>query len=375
MKNYSVFGKLRWLVVLLALVCSCGSASGLPGTAYKLKVALKGLTATPEGKKLDAEVRALPFVTTQWNALENWDVRLQFADAEHKNLILVRDDGTEIAESAVTGAAYKLRSALGREITRHLLRELENPQPDPQCKIELRIIPVEADAAGKHWARDRQEPSSAFQQGDYARVEVRNVGTKDAYVSIFDLPSDGAIAPIWPDPASAPNRVLADGKWLPVALPGGEYILYEMTAPLGKEVLKAVATEERTNLARLVDPQGDVRVKAGANPVERWLLEQLQLEGSGGDASPPQHWATAAIRFEVLPAPSLYVLFGRQQRRRQSASSAVCGKRRAGDCGHVQKRRPDALQNRAGHRTDRQKRAPRDHSENAFLTGPADEAG
>jgi hypothetical protein len=73
--------------------------------------------------------------------------------------------------------------------------------------------------------------------GDYFKLRVRNTGARAAYVSILDLVSDGTIAALWPpEGVQEKSPIKAGSSWESPAI-------YQVTEPIGSEVLLAIATE------------------------------------------------------------------------------------------------------------------------------------
>ena len=235
---------------------------------------------------------------------------ITFADG----LTLMREDGSVLARVLHSPAAVaSIERALEAEARWRFLKGLSN-ESQPGLRVKLRLVPVtdiqfvkvderrsRAVAARDLAAEVSPNPGGQLElrDGDLVMLEVMNAGTKDVYVTVLDLRSNGVIAPLWPHPtvpeSAGENRIPAkrDARgnpiWHRIPFP----FVFKIGEPYGREVFKVFATEQPSDFSLLFTAEEDgVRRGGGvrgATDVDI-PLGQLLLAGT----------AAAAVGFPVV---------------------------------------------------------------------------
>jgi hypothetical protein len=290
-----------------------------------LKVVTEGIDGLPGGAEALAQVRGLGAAESVGRGLKGWDVLIRQPTGEDvanrivppdfRGVLLGRPDGSIIAyASAGPDMAEHVRTALEAEARWKVVKSLENT--DPRVSIELRVVPVEVRLNESGYVTEvlRDKPGGVrltsggnivLEEGDYIMLEVRNVGTEPAYVTVLDLRPDGKIGPLWPHPREpGDNYVPNDGRWQRVKEP----FVFRIELPPGLENFKAIATREPTDFSPLLDPDLAVRGpdqesergrNAARSPLGRILQSAQQGKRAGLNMEPPMAWATASVTFTV----------------------------------------------------------------------------
>ena len=278
----------------------------------RLRVDLGLLAARPRWRDLRESLAAVPLLETGAETAERWDVRLSAVDDD--GLRLERSDGSELGV-AVAGPdqALRVRSALESESRWRFLTGLRNDDPYAQIKVELRIAPVEVafDAGGGlRVLGDLDLPADATGRlqvpaGTHVMLELRNVGYRDAHVTVLDLRGEGAVGPLWPYPGLRvqDNRIPADGAWVRIPEP----FVFRIDPPGGPEMFKAIATAEPADFSPLLDrdtitamdSRHAPRPPEADTPLGR-LLRAATLGERSRPTVAPGNWATAEVVFEVI---------------------------------------------------------------------------
>lgn len=290
-----------------------------------LKVAAEGVDGLPGGGEVLAKVRGLDTAESVGRGRKNWDVMIRGVckqsvengalPADFCGLLLERRDGSLIVQvPAGADMAERVRAALEAEARWQVVKSLENTDPD--IAIELRLVPVEVklNEAGYVVSVLRDKPGAqrltgggnvVLEEGEHVMLEVRNVGSEPAYVTVLDLRPDAKIGPLWPHPrAQGDNFVPNDGQWHRVKEP----FIFRIEPPAGLETFKAIATREPTDFSPLLDPELATRgttpkdqkgLNAERSPLGRILRAAQQGKRAGLAVEPPRAWATAAVTFTV----------------------------------------------------------------------------
>jgi hypothetical protein len=205
-----------------------------------LKVVTEGIDGLPGGVEALAKVRGLGAAESVGRGQKNWDVLIRRATVEDvanklgggdfRGVVLERPDGSIIARAPVgPNMSEQVRAALEAEARWKVVKSLENT--DPRVSIELRLVPVEVRLNKEGYVTEvlRDKPGGlrltsggnvVLEEGDHVMLEVKNVGTDPAYVTVLDLRPDGKIGPLWPHPrAQGDNYVPNDGHWQRVKEP------------------------------------------------------------------------------------------------------------------------------------------------------------
>ncbi len=271
--------------------------------------------------KLEETLAKISAVTTQGVSATNYDVRLA---AEGNSYVLTRKSGSVLAKIELQNLA-SLRETLLGEWRWRFLTKLRNDNPRSAVKMELRLVPVnaETDDAGRvtKVISDRTDIKAgdgnrlAFRDGDFVMLELRNTGDTEAYATIIDLSPDGGINPIFPHP-DAPgifdNKIPAGKAWHRIrGTPDNPFVL-RIGEPFGSEVFKVIATKEPADFRPLLSASSVAKrgaadllstVSANNNPLGQLLLSGVTgaQRGVGYAGVPPTNWATSDVLFEVQP--------------------------------------------------------------------------
>jgi hypothetical protein len=115
-----------------------------------------------------------------------------------------------------------------------------------------------------------------FTPGDQYLLRLTNHGDIGAYVSVLDLMSDGTVAQLFPLPdLSGEDNYFESGASHLVSL------CYEITEPLGLEVLKLFATREPVDFFPIVTSASVTRGAGPLSPLEEVFAEALSGTRSG----------------------------------------------------------------------------------------------
>ena len=195
--------------------------------------------------------------------------------------LLVRSDGIVAAEiPSGPDGARTLRASVEREARWRVIALLDHA--DTRIDVDVRPVHVDVttDASGRPVSVRRRPQLGRTRQGqvafavtDFFMLELRNRGSRDAFVTVLDLSPDGKIAPLWPHPRVGrgvqENRVPAappdrEPAWIPVPLP----YVFQVGPPFGTEIVKAIATDVPTDFSSVLTagPQSDSRGTAAAPP-------------------------------------------------------------------------------------------------------------
>lgn len=282
-----------------------------------LKVALKDVgDFTNLGETLEALGLAatVPESSLEWNVLIRAVIQ---ADRDEKivppgfrGVILQHRDGGSILAriEAGEGIYQQIKGALITEAKRITLRSTDNT--DPNIKVEIRLIPVEVDwkqgSTGqtiitkvigdkKGGLKYSKGGTLEFKLDDFYRLEVRNTGDTEVYVTVLNLNADGKISPVFPGSGMdnlikrAGSPINKNSGWQPV-----RYL--RIIRPLGLESIRAIATRDATDFSPLFDPgiidRGQER---GGSFSEELFKEVMRIRNDsqrGGDGA-AQRLATA----------------------------------------------------------------------------------
>ncbi len=172
----------------------------------------------------------------------------------------------------------------------------------PELDVKVEMVPVQATGCPRGRpslsecditrlplaTKRRGEGKRIWNVGDLFQLRVTNRGRLPAHLSVLDLTADGRIGLYWPEPRHPDPTPLPPGKSreLPV--------LYEITEPLGTEVVWLLATESPIDLRPFVSaegvwPQGETRGTGAHGPLGP-LAALLDGVGAKGEA----HFETGA---------------------------------------------------------------------------------
>jgi len=225
---------------------------------------------------------------------------------------LQRADGSILGEFSMTDQlSNNLAIALERESRWRFVNSLTNSSP--HMSIDIKLVPIDVETKEPCGAvvsvlRDKPYDTHIGQTNfaicDYVAVEIKNSGGEDAFVSVIDLQNNGTIGPLWPQPQRnvADNHIPNDSAWHRLPLP----YVFRITAPLGKEVFKAIATTAPTDFSLLMDPQCPRAIprpresNAAATPLGQLLRSIARGTRSAVSSIDPSDWTAASVVFDVV---------------------------------------------------------------------------
>jgi subtilisin family serine protease len=279
----------------------------------RLRVEAQSLEALPNGKTLIEQLQSLPFIAVTREANGKWDIRFRLSSGNRQSaqILLEREDGSLLRQFPNDAdSLQQIHQALASLSRSHFLRALENRDRDSQIKIELRLVPVEVELDSKGRVRrvitDKEAGQADQQQmilteGDFVMLEIKNTGSLDAYVTVFDLRSDGLIAPLFPHPSirSYDNKIPVGEKWQRIPLP----FIFHIEKPYGAEVFKVIATRDKSDFSLLLDAETFARsseTEAMRSPLGQLLKAATTGQRATLAAIAPDGWATASVKFVVV---------------------------------------------------------------------------
>jgi hypothetical protein len=239
----------------------------------------------------------------QYDAVDNTAVGLLLRQDGSPAAVLRRgDDLSEI-----------LTRAVEREARWQLIANLDHY--DPQIQVEVRPVPVSVtlnaqglvERASRRPALRTAGAQLRMPIGDHFMVEVRNTGTIDAYVTVFELSSDGALTPLWPHPRVGSsvheNRLVgavspARAEWVLLPLP----YVFRVGPPAGPEIIKAIATSTPTDFSHLLSDNAptrgsDTTLKTPAGRLLARVGGPLRAATDASDAFDSTVWSVGSFSF------------------------------------------------------------------------------
>jgi hypothetical protein len=235
--------------------------------------------------------------------------------ADFNGLIIQRQNGSliEKIDAGEKNIVTEVRSVLENEARRRLIVTLENT--DPNISISLRIIPVRYEVDPVTKVRKvidvgiRRDSSGLMmlKKGDHLRLEVKNCGLMNAYITILNVLGNGRIGPAYPQVSQQGtmsddyNLFKNDGKWH--RLPDDYIFVIDDVA--GRESFKAIATSQPSDFSPLIDPtllrgpeSQSINDKT-KSPLYRRLSKIGKTRSSIEKMDAPKAWATATAEFEI----------------------------------------------------------------------------
>jgi hypothetical protein len=239
-------------------------------------------------------------------------------------LIVERGNGSQIKPEAnstlqIGGGANQpqqlaaLSNLLEREMLWRFVRSLEQPWKQSPIAVQLRIVPVTPTARDGEtvtaYAKNNVLSSSAktvpLFDKDYFTIELRNDGSSDAFVTLFDLSPSGSVSTVWPSRADEKNLLPADHKWHSIDTEDSCYC-FQIGEPFGSEIIKAIALPEQVNLSDLCTAESrtrGVRGLAQMNPIAQLIMLANQGKRAvtpvGISSSMP--WSTDFVELQTHP--------------------------------------------------------------------------
>ena len=273
-----------------------------------------GLVRTTRGERWDLKVCGTPCREAQPGPAQTRGVPAAG--------LLVRSDGSVAAEiPSGPDGARALRASVEREARWRVIASLDHA--DTRVDVDVRPVHVDVttDASGRPVSvrrrpqlRRTREGQAAFAVTDFFMLELRNRGSRDAFVTVLDLSPDGTINPLWPHPrvgrgvqenripAAPPDR---EPAWIPVPLP----YVFQVGPPFGTEIVKAIATDVPTDFSSvLAGAQSDSRGTAAAPPPSPLALLLAAAGGLArgrqvaGEVNDTTAWSARSFTY-VIQAP------------------------------------------------------------------------
>lgn len=195
--------------------------------------------------------------------------------------LLQRDETVLYRQSSPTlsngKVAADLRQAISAWLRAHFLRNLETSSEGIKAEIYF-------------FYGDNPDATSGLSQikvGQKVNIAVRNTGDKPFYFNILDIQPDNIVNVVIPRTGRPAVEYYLE--------PGKTFISrdHNVTPPLGREVLKIIATPEPVDLSSLVATQGaSLRGReTSANPLEKLLAlycyPDSQMRGAAPSAAAP----------------------------------------------------------------------------------------
>jgi len=188
----------------------------------------------------------------------------------------------------------KIGTALEQLAKLRALKSLVNRTSTLKRGFRLTPIRVMGTRSESGFKIERQDLLSADQLtypsrvGDYFKFQIENLTSKDMYVTLFDLSTNGTIEILFP-PAGAAELLRAGDKITPREL-------FEVTGPSGYETFKIIATTEKTDFSFLKQ----MAVMKGRSPLESLMDLVLSPRGTTVvKVAGQDDWTTGQIDFVI----------------------------------------------------------------------------
>ena len=220
------------------------------------------------------------------------------------DILLTREDGGAVVGKFALGPelATQVTATLKREIQWRFVRALNNEDANSPVRIEMRIVPAEVtgnDEEGLTFVKDRAliRGPVTVAPTDRVTVEVRNLGTVDAYVTVLDVQNDASVQQLWPTPnQTASESLIPHGqpdRWQKLMQDPSHPMLLQFGGSQGTESFKAIATREKVDFKTL-------KTRDKLSPLER-LMRSATAGTRASVAVTPSLWSTATVAFTVSP--------------------------------------------------------------------------
>jgi len=202
-------------------------------------------------------------------------------------------------------AAGKIAEALEKMAKQNNLKALESRTSPVNDSLEVRIVKVTVrqTQSGIEPVKEEELPlpklqnEDVFPVGVYFKLKIKNVGTKDLYITALNLSSDGAINVMYPRPDyGIGQEILKPNGSLQTAL-------FITSRPYGQEAFKIIATHQPSDFS----PLAQDKIKRGDRNFEHPLNQLMEraLTGTRGVNSVPigytsNNWGTAQLTFTIV---------------------------------------------------------------------------
>jgi metacaspase-1 len=224
-----------------------------------LKVSVAGL-APATRSALAAQLKAVPGITLVEGARDFAHLLIRPKDAQYAII------GLDGATRHVVDQAADMGALLAQEAGAHQLASLENP--------------AHPFALDFKFADNRK----SFRVGD--SVEFRAKSSRDGFLTIVDLGTDGNVVVIYPSDKGQDNRISAGQEFV---LPNGD-VKFEAQLPSGRGIVRAFVTERPLELPFTQGAPADA-ARVGAA-----LRKAI---GANAAVMPVNNWATGSIVYSI----------------------------------------------------------------------------
>lgn len=224
-----------------------------------LKVSVAGL-APATRTAIANQLKAVPGITLVEGAREFAHLLIRPKDSDWSII------GLDGATRHVAAQPAQIAALLTQEAGAHQLAALENPAQPFALEFEFR------------------DNRKNFRVGD--AVEFRATSSRDGYLTIVDLGTDGKVVVIYPHTDGQDNRIRAGQAFV---LPTGD-MQFEAQLPSGRGIVRAFVTDKPLELPFSLGEATQAALVGTA------LKKAI---GATGAAIPVNNWATASIVYTI----------------------------------------------------------------------------
>jgi hypothetical protein len=278
--------------------------------SLKINVALDNLSSDLESK-LRNELRSISAVTHDTSVPV---VRVRRDDGG-QNLVVELVETGQVILGPLSINAAELEGQIGNRLLdfarNRYMRGMKLSAAD--YSIALDMIPLQVkDCLGEQVsyttckiteldpaAKLNEGGELVWKVGDYFKLRVHNTGARAAYVSILDLVSDGTIVALWPpEGVQEKSSIKAGGSWDPPPI-------YEVSEPIGSEVLMAMATENWVDFHPITTPKSartrGASKRGAPKEFEELFTDMSRISRAAIVGFRPGAVSTAAVTITVNP--------------------------------------------------------------------------
>lgn len=265
--------------------------------AVQSDTAWTGVETALKGLQL---VTGMDVVTAGKDQMPSGDYNVLVESSKPGSIRLSRKDGTPLAvaelDLTAPDSSQRIQEALNIEARWQFLYAMRNTATNSGVKVQFRVIPVEvkpdnANEGSMVYVRDRDRlPETSgeihIRKGDFFRIEVKNVGSQDAYVNLLSMESTGTVGLIFPDPldtqanaafspCSAEEVADADKGWVRLenadGVGGKSPIVWQISDEPGLEVFKLLATLDKVRVEPFLTPATARGARSGGSFLEEFI--------------------------------------------------------------------------------------------------------
>lgn len=277
-----------------AVVASVGARSNV------LRIDVSALSHAPEGTRIKELLRRLPIIQAISEAGQSCDLVVEYRSAqsrgpnrsERPSYQIRRECNGSLVQPYVNGQAQRIEPGpdapnticrcIQNEARFQALIQASNEFVGQSDYVEIRICPCGVKPGPTVSGRtgyvfeglipQNKEMKGVLQLqvGAHFAIQYRVHGMwggqKDPYVALLDLTPDGGAELLWPDPQRHPSpaqwkhREPANSgeiQWRLVQEPGTDSVsVFRVTKPVGREVIKVVATQREVSFSLLFGKGG-----------------------------------------------------------------------------------------------------------------------